>query len=389
MPIPGLKPKDRVGIPHRAVFALQADGWWWRDEIVWHKKCCMPSSVDDRTTPAHEMLFLLTKKAHYYYDHIAILEPFADDREGCPGGQHNRYEAPGAKDRGPFQDWEPTVGGRNKRSVWTLGPEPFPAAHFATFPTKLVVPCVLAGTSAKGCCAKCGAPWVRVVEKSVPVDPGRGESKLRDAEGLSSAAASTAKRQLGGAYQEQLATAGTTTTGWRPTCACIVSSGVEGKCAKCGALWEKSADLPRRLTPKGASREAMGLQSSQTGLHEPGWREKSKWGSAGSQDAARRMNENVRSGRAEGFDHDNPFPSVKTAGWVASCSCPVADDIAPCVVLDPFSGSGTVGLVAKQLGRSFVGVELNPEYAALARDRIAGRPVVEAKDDAKQRRLFG
>ena len=40
-------------------------------------------------------------------------------------------------------------------------------------------------------------------------------------------------------------------------------------------------------------------------------------------------------------------------------------------VLDPFTGSGTVGAVALRLDRNFIGIELNPEYAALATKRIA------------------
>ncbi|HLB68768.1 MAG TPA: DNA methyltransferase, partial [Thermoplasmata archaeon] len=44
---------------------------------------------------------------------------------------------------------------------------PYPEAHFATFPSKLVEPCIKAGTSEKGCCAMCGAPWERVVERKV------------------------------------------------------------------------------------------------------------------------------------------------------------------------------------------------------------------------------
>ena len=39
-------------------------------------------------------------------------------------------------------------------------------------------------------------------------------------------------------------------------------------------------------------------------------------------------------------------------------------------VLDPFSGSGTTGMVALRLGRSYIGIELNPEYAAMSRSRI-------------------
>lgn len=44
-------------------------------------------------------------------------------------------------------------------------------------------------------------------------------------------------------------------------------------------------------------------------------------------------------------------------------------------VLDPFTGSGTTGYVCKKLGRNFLGTELNPEYVALARDRIDGKQI--------------
>ena len=42
----------------------------------------------------------------------------------------------------------------------------------------------------------------------------------------------------------------------------------------------------------------------------------------------------------------------------------------PATVLDPFCGSGTTGVVALRHGRSFIGIELNPEYVELARKRI-------------------
>lgn len=42
------------------------------------------------------------------------------------------------------------------------------------------------------------------------------------------------------------------------------------------------------------------------------------------------------------------------------------------VVLDPFLGSGTTAAVAKQLGRHYIGIELNPEYCKLAEKRIGG-----------------
>jgi DNA modification methylase len=41
---------------------------------------------------------------------------------------------------------EQCSGMRNKRSVWTVATEPYPEAHFATFPPKLIEPCILAGS---------------------------------------------------------------------------------------------------------------------------------------------------------------------------------------------------------------------------------------------------
>ena len=68
--VDGLKPKDLCGIPWRAAFALQADGWWLRSDIVWAKPNPMPESVSDRPTRAHEYVFLLTKSGtHTYWTH--------------------------------------------------------------------------------------------------------------------------------------------------------------------------------------------------------------------------------------------------------------------------------------------------------------------------------
>jgi len=134
----GLKNKDLVGIPWRVAFALQADGWWLRQDIIWHKPNPMPESVTDRCTKAHEYIFLLSKSAKYFWDAEAIAEPAAyagQDR----GGSTNRYaqNAAGMDNR--------QYARRNKRSVWTVNPQPFPGAHFATFPPKLIEPCIKAG----------------------------------------------------------------------------------------------------------------------------------------------------------------------------------------------------------------------------------------------------
>ena len=54
----------------------------------------------------------------------------------------------------------------------------------------------------------------------------------------------------------------------------------------------------------------------------------------------------------------------------------------PCVVLDPFSGAGTVGVVATRQKRSYVGIELNPEYAEMSRRRIEGDAPLFNREEA-------
>jgi site-specific DNA-methyltransferase (cytosine-N4-specific) len=118
--IPGLKPKDLIGIPWMVAFALRADGWYLRSDIIWHKPNVMPESVQDRPTKAHEYVFLLSKSEDYFYDAAAISEPRADG-----------------------------AGKRNKRTVWAINTKAFKGAHFATFPTELPQVCIAAGSAAR------------------------------------------------------------------------------------------------------------------------------------------------------------------------------------------------------------------------------------------------
>ena len=143
----GLKTKDLVGIPWRVAFALQADGWYLRQDIIWSKPNPMPESVTDRCTKAHEYVFLLTKNARYWYDADAIKE--ADG--GKPAGNVNGFKSRQggasyhAVSGGGGSDWWEPGTGRNRRSVWHIATQPFPGAHFAVMPQKLVEPCILAG----------------------------------------------------------------------------------------------------------------------------------------------------------------------------------------------------------------------------------------------------
>jgi len=138
----GFKPKDMVPIPWMVAMALQSDGWWLRQDIIWAKPNPMPESVTDRCTKSHEYLFLLTKSANYHYDADAVREP---SEKGAAGSRFDQGKT-GARDGGDrTQEGYRDEAGRNKRSVWTIATQPYPEAHFATFPEALVEPCVLAG----------------------------------------------------------------------------------------------------------------------------------------------------------------------------------------------------------------------------------------------------
>jgi hypothetical protein len=153
----GCKPKDLIGIPWMLAFALRADGWYLRQDIIWHKPNPMPESVRDRCTKAHEYIFLLSKSERYFYDADAVREPFADDRvkQSAQSWEYRKQDGQTSNNRGAHSFTaggnmgvlgDPTASGRNRRSVWTVATRPYKGAHFATFPTALIEPCILAGS---------------------------------------------------------------------------------------------------------------------------------------------------------------------------------------------------------------------------------------------------
>jgi hypothetical protein len=177
-------------------------------------------------------VFELAKGETYFYDAEAIKEPVP----------------------------ESPVDYRYKGDYWTIPWEVSREAHFATVPAMLAELCILAGTSDKGCCADCGSPWERVIEK---YDTGR-----------------THPMKGGWAVGD----------------------------------WVYEPILPANL------------REGESGV---------------------------------------PIMQTRTLGWKPRCFC--GSHIVPCIVLDPFSGAGSTGVVALELNRQYIGIEPNPEYAEMSR----------------------
>lgn len=152
-----LKSLHRTGtasVDFPAPRSMYEPGFYLRSDIIWNKCNPMPESVTDRPTKSHEYLFLLTKSERYLYDAAAVAEPAQDWSDGGPGEgilETHHYGANNGGNGGlsalarKYKNGAASLT-RNRRSVWTIPTTPFPGAHFATFPPKLIEPCVLAGS---------------------------------------------------------------------------------------------------------------------------------------------------------------------------------------------------------------------------------------------------
>lgn len=312
----GYKPKDLIGIPWMVAFALRADGWYLRSDIIWAKPSHMPESVTDRPTKSHEYVFLLTLSERYYYDAEAIKELITTDPHNPGNKETGRLNGDNCVDQSD-RIWG-TDGTRNKRSVWTVNLQPFPEAHFATFPPALIEPMIKAGTSAHGVCLDCGAPWRRVVSRGGEPDLEQQIACGGDANGKYHGAAikdyGAAGAQDASAVKARILDniRQKTTLGWYPTCACYKAPPLP--------------TYPKRPAYKAGSEE------------QHAWRS-----------------------------------DCRSLDSIAAAICQELMSehaVAPAVVFDPFAGVFTTALVADRLKRNSIAIELNPEYVEIGKRRL-------------------
>jgi DNA modification methylase len=308
----GLKEKDLIGQPWRLAFALQADGWWLRSEVIWAKPTPMPESVDDRPTRSHEQVFLLTKAPRYFYDGDSIREPLAESTQRTWGASTRRSSAP-----------DHLV----KSGRFLIGRQRQPAVDAEGVPV---------GANKRTVWTISPRPFPEAHFATFP--PGLVEPCI------------------------------------------LAGTSSYGACSRCSAPWRRVVEV---LGATKTSAEGRPLLARATAV--PG----------ASPDL-----------RMHGGHHGDNLRPRLTRGWQPSCSCWDAEyrrraqlprrarkraqrlasgdwwrrvrcqpgdprwPVVPCVVLDPFSGAATTGVVAGWYRRSYIGIELNAEYAAMSRLRL-------------------
>ena len=269
----GLGAKQLMGQPWRVAFALQDDGWILRSGIVWHKPNPMPESAKDRPTSAYEMVFLLAKQARYFYDAEAVRERSITGDTRRPYGSDGAWQMdgrPDAQKHGGQQRDNPTVGA-NARNVWRIPTQGRPDAHFATFPDELPRRCILAGTSEKGGCGECGAPWARQMEVSEEYKEWAKTQRFYGEGGKGSAFREAKTNSHTAPPKSQ-------TLGWQPTCACdadVVPSLVLDPFVGSGTTLAVAQALGRRGVGLDLNREYLGIATKRIEAVTPPF----QWGS--------------------------------------------------------------------------------------------------------------
>lgn len=151
-----LKPKDLMGIPWSIALSLRDKlGFYLRQDIIWAKPNPMPESVKDRCTRSHEYIFLLTKSKKYYFNSDAIKEKANEKsvlryKARFNTGFKERSGSGRLKKHSNTAGFKPFTGFKNKRDVWVVSSTGYKGMHFATFPIKLIKPCILAGCPENG-----------------------------------------------------------------------------------------------------------------------------------------------------------------------------------------------------------------------------------------------
>ncbi|KKM79923.1 hypothetical protein LCGC14_1345090, partial [marine sediment metagenome] len=180
-------------IPYRFAIGMTDRGWTVRNVLIWKKPNCMPSSAKDRFNVDFEPVFFFSKRKKYYFE--TQRTPY-DKPLNRWGGDKLKADGLSSWDKGTGQDtyrdrdMRPNPLGRNKRTVWSICPQPFPEAHFAVYPEELCQTPIKSGCP-EFVCKKCGKAREKIIEDGEDLPKGGGASIKYANSGLNLSPSST------------------------------------------------------------------------------------------------------------------------------------------------------------------------------------------------------
>ena len=422
----GLKPKDLIGIPWLLAFALRADGWFLRQDIIWHKPNPMPESVRDRCTKAHEYIFLLSKSERYFFDSEAMKEQAV---QGVKTRQStfNSVTADGEMKTqstvirhglGASTLRSSTGGTRNRRSVWTVATKPYNGKKALTDyvgddgkPYTASPDCPIHGhlarrqtsgnhgyggqqgqsqTGSAGTCAHHAQ------------SPACGEQSTTSRSSQASAECNSQQHTTGSSHENKTDSRlnGHTSDDGNQSCSrCKSASGEHQDCGKDCSHQSSSSTAIFHSTE--TSKTALALATTQpcmpcaeTGIHTQSTQDQHglfEQGHGTCESSILTGETSVHLSQDIHSCNVGKSSELASMAYVAEkkCTCNevIIDHFAtfppaliePCIlagsrpgdiVLDPFMGSGTTAATALNLGRRYLGCELNQEYKPLQQERI-------------------
>lgn len=321
-----LKPKDLVGMPWMVAFALRADGWYLRQDIIWNKPNPMPESVRDRCTKAHEYIFLLSKsgQAQYWVNEktlrLSSVKPFGIHSKE---GEDWEYRVCLRCDGAGCRNNRKCIKGRRKYNFW--------ASRDYCYDAEAIKEKAKDAESYKG--RRFRGPKAIIKANARPGKPNTLDEGNR-ADGKTYVKVN--KRSVWTVPTAPFPEAHFATYPPNLIVDCIKASCPKEVCKKCGKPRERIVEKAGGTTGGSWVDHERDIEVGKS--RKPDSQMQRAW---------------------ESGDY-----TCKTLGFT-DCGCGAG--FRRGIVLDPFAGSNTTGMVAYENGRDYVAIELNPEYIEMDR----------------------